>query len=149
MQLAWLLFALVMLAGAAVAAQAGVNATLARGVGGPVHAALVSFAVGTLALAFVAIARHDPLPTAGALAELPLWAWIGGLLGAFFVTVAIVAAPRLGAAALVAAVIAGQLGAALVIDHFGWAGFEPRAATLQRVAGVGLLALGALLVRAG
>lgn len=149
MDIAWLVFLLVMLGGAAIAAQSGINSTLARGVGGPVHAALVSFAVGTLALAVVALAQRGALPSGAALGALPWWAWVGGLLGAYYVTVAVVGAPRLGAAALIAAVIAGQLVAAVVLDHYGWAGFAERAATWPRLAGVGLLAAGALLVRLG
>lgn len=149
MDLAWVFFVLVILAGGAVAAQAGVNATLARGVGGPVHAALISFSVGTLALAAVALARRADLPTASAFAALPWWAWVGGLLGAVYVTIAVMAAPRLGAGALVAGTIAGQLIAALAIDHFGWVGFAERAATLPRILGVGLLVAGAALVRFG
>jgi transporter family-2 protein len=125
--LTWLLFALAVLSGVAVAAQSGVNAMLARGVGSPVHAALVSFAVGTLALLVVAFARRDAIPARAAMAALPWWAWIGGVLGAAYITMAVVAAPRLGAGSLVAAVIAGQLAAAVAIDHFGWLGFPGRA----------------------
>ncbi|HAR68836.1 MAG TPA: EamA-like transporter family protein, partial [Thermus scotoductus] len=50
---AWVLLAL--LAGAVLPLQAGVNAELARVVGGPVRSALVSFAVGTLALFLLAL----------------------------------------------------------------------------------------------
>ena len=146
---AWVLLGLAVLCGAAIAAQAGVNATLGRGLASPVHAALVSFAVGTLALALVAAARRDALPDAAMLAGLPWWAWVGGLLGAFFVAVTIGLAPRLGAAALLAAVLAGQMAAALVLDHNGWLGFEERAATWRRVGGVALVVAGAALVRFG
>lgn len=145
--LAWAVFGLVMLAGVAVASQSGVNATLARGVGGPVQAAFLSFAVGTVALLLVVLARRDAWPDAAALGALPWWAWVGGLLGAFYVTVAVLAAPKLGAGALVAGVIAGQLLAVVVIDHFGWLGFPQRLLTLPRMVGVVLLGAGALLVR--
>lgn len=147
MNLVWLIFALAMVGGVAIASQAGVNAMLARGVGGSVHAAFVSFLVGTLALAVVVFVRRDPLPAREALSAIPWWAWVGGLLGAFYVTVAVVAAPRLGAGALVAAVISGQLAAVVLIDHFGWLGFPQRIVTLPRMVGVVLLGVGALLVR--
>lgn len=146
---AWILLALAALCGIAIAAQAGVNATLGRALASPVHAALVSFAVGTVALALVAAARRDALPPAGALAGVPWWAWTGGLLGAGFVAITIALAPRLGAAALLTGVLAGQLLAALLLDHFGWLGFAPRAVTLTRIAGVALVAAGAALVRLG
>lgn len=149
MNLLWLLFAVAVACGAAIAAQSGINAALARGVGGPVHAALVSFAVGTLALLLVALLMRGGLPSRDGVSALPWWAWTGGLLGAFFVTFAVIAAPRLGAGSLVAALIAGQLASAVVLDHFGWLGFPERSITLTRVLGVGLLAAGALLVRLG
>ncbi|HWH07608.1 MAG TPA: DMT family transporter [Candidatus Thermoplasmatota archaeon] len=149
MSSAWMLLGLAILCGAAIAVQAGVNATLGRGLASPVHAALVSFAVGTAALALVALARREALPAAGALAAIPWWAWVGGLLGAFFVAVSISLAPRLGAAALLAAILAGQLATALVLDHQGWLGFEERAVTWRRVGGVVLVGAGAALVRFG
>ena len=89
------------------------------------------------------------MPGVAALGGVPWWAWVGGLLGAFFVAASIALAPRLGAAALLAAILAGQLVAALALDHFGWLGFEERAVTLKRVGGVVLVAAGAALVRFG
>ena len=145
----WLLLGLVLVAGMMVAAQAGVNARLARHLGDPVMAAFVSFAVGTAALALVLTLRRPAPPEAAALAAVPAWAWMGGLLGAFFVTVAVLAAPRVGAISLVALVVCGQFLASLLLDHFGLLGFPERALTLGRVAGVGLLVAGALLVRMG
>ncbi|HET6405220.1 MAG TPA: DMT family transporter [Candidatus Thermoplasmatota archaeon] len=143
----WALFGLAVLAGAALATQAGVNATLGRGLQSPVHAALVSFAVGTLALAVAAFARRDAIASAEQVRAIPLWAWVGGFLGAFVVAMSIELAPRLGAAPFLAAIIAGQLVTALVLDHFGWLGFVERVVTWQRLAGVALVATGALLLR--
>lgn len=149
MPTAWLLLALALLCGVAIAAQAGVNATLGRALASPIHAALVSFAIGTLSLAIVALVRPETPVGASAIAGVPWWGWIGGVLGAFFVAVAIALAPRLGAAALLAAILAGQMAAALVLDHFGWLGFEERAATWRRIGGVLLVGAGAALVRFG
>lgn len=149
MQHVWFLVLVAFVAGATIAAQPGINATLARGLGAPVLAALVSFTVGTAALALLALARQEALPSVASLRGIPWWAWTGGLLGAFFVGMSIVAAPRLGAGTLVAVAIAGQLSAALLLDHFGWLGFAERAATWPRLLGVGLLLGGAALVRFG
>ena len=144
-----LLAAITLAAGAAVAVQAGVNGRLGRGLGDPFLASFVSFAVGTALLGLVLLVRRVPWPAAEALAALPWWAWVGGLFGAFFVTVAVVAAPRLGATALVALAIAGQLTASILLDHFGLAGFPERATTWVRLLGVALLAGGVLLIRVG
>jgi bacterial/archaeal transporter family-2 protein len=58
-----------------------------------------------------------------------------------------VTAPKLGAATLVALILAGQAIASLAVDHFGWVGFDEQPITLLRVAGVVLLAGGVALVR--
>jgi transporter family-2 protein len=145
----WVLLGLVLVAGTLVAAQAGVNAQLARRLGDPVMAAFVSFAVGTLALGLVVLARRPALPGAAALAGVPWWAWVGGLLGAFFVTVAVVAAPRIGAVTLVALMVTGQFVASLLLDRFGLLGFPERSVSWVRLAGVALLVAGVALVRLG
>jgi len=139
----YLLFAL--LAGAMLPIQFGINAQLADWVGGSIRAAFVSFVVGALALcvAVVVAARGWP-ERAG---DAPWWVWIGGLLGAFYVLGSIVTAPKLGAATLVAMILAGQAIASLLVDHFGWVGFEEQPITPLRVVGVALLAGGVALVR--
>jgi transporter family-2 protein len=139
----YLLFALA--AGAMLPIQFGINAQLAEWIGGSVRAAFVSFVVGAFAL-FVAVlfaARGWP-DRAG---EAPWWVWTGGLLGAFYVLGSIVTAPRLGAATLVALILAGQAIASLAVDHFGWVGFEEQPITALRIVGVLLLAGGVALVR--
>jgi transporter family-2 protein len=139
----YVLFALA--AGAMLPIQFGINAQLANWVGGSLRAALVSFVVGALGLlvATVLVARGWPDRTGDA----PWWVWIGGLLGAFYVLGSIVTAPKLGAATLVALILAGQAIASLLVDHYGWVGFEEQPITALRVVGVLLLAGGVALVR--
>lgn len=144
---AWAILALALLVGAAIAMQAGVNATLGKGLQSPVQSAFVSFAVGTLALAVVLVAMRESFVGTRALAGIPLWAWTGGLLGAFLVAASVEVAPRMGAAAFLAAVIAGQLLTALVLDQYGWLGFEERVVTWRRAGAVALIGAGALLMR--
>jgi bacterial/archaeal transporter family-2 protein len=90
-----LLFAVV--AGAFLPAQAGANARLAQFVGGPVRASMISFAVGALALFVVVLVFYRSEGHRASAA--PWWAWIGGLLGAFYVTSTVVVPVRIGAAA--------------------------------------------------
>jgi bacterial/archaeal transporter family-2 protein len=139
----YLVFALT--AGAMLPIQFGINAQLATWVGGSVRAAFISFVVGALGLlAAVLIAARGWPERAG---DAPWWVWIGGLLGAFYVLGSIVTAPKLGAVTLVALILAGQAIASLLVDHFGWVGFEEHPITLLRVVGVLLLAGGVALVR--
>jgi transporter family-2 protein len=112
-----------------------------------VRAAFVSFLVGTLLLLVAAMLVTKPLPSGGRLGAAPWWVWVGGALGAFYVAGAVVTAPKLGAATLIALVVAGQAVASLVVDHFGWVGFEQQHISAGRIAGMILVVAGVSLVR--
>ena len=75
----------------------------------------------------------------------PRWLWIGGVLGAFIVFSITLAAPRIGTFATLALIIAGQLTLGTIIDRFGLFGAEQIPLSPYRVAGIVLLAAGALL----
>ena len=127
--------------------QAGINAQLRTVLGVPLAAALVSFLIGTAALAAGALVTRAPLPVTSAWGQSPWWFWVGGLIGAVYVAGAIALAPRLGAATLVAAVVAGQMLISLVLDHFGWVGFPVHEVTPVRLLGAGLIIGGVILVQ--
>lgn len=133
------------LVGASLTVQAGMNATVRAAVGSPVLAAIVNFVVGLAALACVAVASGARW-TPGSAATVPAWAWFGGLLGAVYVAAYIVLVPRLGAVTLIALTIAGQMIAALAVDHFGIIGFPQSPVTPARLLGVALLVAGVLLI---
>lgn len=144
----WLQLFAALLLGVALSVQVGVNAELRGGLGHPLVAATVSFLVGTLGLLLVTAAFRPALPAAGQLARLPWWQWTGGLLGAVYIASAIVLAPKLGAAALLATIVAGQMAASLVLDHFGWLGFPVQPVSPLRVLAVLLILAGVLLLQA-
>ena len=143
----WLYLLFAFAGGAALPFQAGINTQLAVWLHSPVRAAFVSFFVGTVLLLVAAAFVFKPLPSWGRLGDAPWWIWVGGALGAFYVAASIVTAPRLGAATLVALVVAGQALASLVVDHFGWVGFEPKHISAGRLAGMALVGAGVALVR--
>ena len=148
-QWAYLLMAIA--AGACLPLQVGVNSALARGLGNPVSAALVSFAVGTAALFAYVLVLRLPLPSPGlsrAATVLPWWLWIGGgFLGAYFVSSAIYLAPKVGATVLFMTIIFGQLLVALLLEHKGLMGFPERTISLGRIAGIALMIAGVFLTR--
>src|SRR4051812_49190823 len=109
---------LVFLAGGMIALQAPTNAILARAGGSAVLAALISFAVGSVAL-LVAWLISGHRPGHAAFAGIPWYAWIGGFYGATFVAVAAYAAPRIGLAGLITIGIAGQITMAMWVDQVG------------------------------
>ncbi|MBF0480680.1 MAG: DMT family transporter [Desulfovibrionaceae bacterium] len=138
---------LAILAGILMPLQAGVNNRLGEAVGGALPSAFISFLVGTLALGVCLAVLRIPLPFGQALAGAPWWCFFGGVLGAFFVAATIVLVTRLGAAAMLGFILAGQLAASLALDHFGLLGFPHIPFDLKRLAGVGLLAAGVYLVK--
>ncbi len=139
---------LVLIGGALTAVQPPTNAILARAGGSVLLAALLSFLVGTALLA-VLIAAMQPRIAWGALRDVPWYAWAGGIYGAFFVAVGAYAAPRLGIASLVTIAVAGQMIAALLIDHHGALGLDRAAITPGRLIGALLVIGGVILVRRG
>lgn len=126
--------------------QAGINLRLKASLGDPVLAALVSFALGTACLGIYTLVMRVPIPTAAMMGAAPWWAWTGGLLGAFIVFSSIVLAAQLGAGATMAWLIASQLLTAMILDHYGVVGFAVREISWQRIAGVVLLIVSAVLV---
>jgi len=138
-----MLMVLMFCGGLAVAVQPSINGRLAQKVG-TFESSFISFAVGTLALlAVVLIAGKGSLR---GIATASWWELTGGFMGAFFVTMTIVAVPRIGTAAAMASVIAAQLTTGLLLDHFGLFGFRQIPMDGKRAFGVLLLMAGAALV---
>jgi bacterial/archaeal transporter family-2 protein len=137
--------ALVAVAGLLVGAQPAVNARLGRAVGA-VPAAAVSFTVGTVALLLIVSFTNEGFGGLGNVGKAPWWAFVGGLLGAAYVTVAILTVRTLGVSALTAVVITGQLTAALLIDRFGLLGIAKQPIGTTRILGLVLLVAGVVLV---
>ena len=109
---------------------------------------MISFAVGTLVLLVVRCWSSPAACTRRADTwRAPWWVWVGGFLGAFYVLGSVVTAPKLGAAALFAFILAGQAVASLAVDHFGWVGFEENPVTPGRLLGMALVAAGVAAVR--
>jgi bacterial/archaeal transporter family-2 protein len=142
-----LLLLLALGAGVLLPVQAGVNAQLRTVIGSPVIAALVSFLVGTVGLLTGALLLRATLSSRSAWIAAPWWYWAGGLIGATYVVATIVLAPRLGAATLIAAVVAGQMIASLLLDHFGLLGFPVHQITGPRIVGAALVMMGVMLVQ--
>lgn len=138
-----------MLAGAVVPFQAGSNAALGRALGHPLWATVASLLVSLIVVLPVLIGMRAGLPDIGTAARGPWWLWIGGIAGVAYITAALVLTPRLGAASFIVCVVAGQVVASLIIDHFGLMGLAAKPVNLARIAGVALIVLGMLVVQWG
>jgi transporter family-2 protein len=131
-------------AGGLIALQAPINAGLGKSTGG-LPAALVSFAVGSVALAVIVVLSGK----AGGLGSTFDVSWyylLGGLLGAVYVSNALIAVSVIGAGGVAAATVTGQLTASVVIDRLGLFGLDQVPLGPQRLVGIGLLMAGTFLV---
>jgi transporter family-2 protein len=143
----WPYYLFAIAAGAMLPIQFGINAQLAGWLGSPLRATLVSFAVGTAVLVAATALFARGITEGKSLGDTPWWVWVGGALGAFYVLGSVVTAPKLGAAALFAFILAGQAVASLAVDHFGWVGFDENPVTPGRLLGIALVAAGVAAVR--
>ena len=132
-------------AGIFVGLQAPVNSRLGKEIGS-LQAATVSFTVGLLALILVAALSSGGISGVTNAGRAPWWALIGGVLGAFYVTVALITVRTLGLSALTAIVVSGQLAIAVVVDRFGLLGITKQHIGTPRIIGLVLLIVGAVLV---
>ena len=145
MQMVYVFLALA--AGMLMPIQAGINSKLAGVVDGSIPAAFVSFFVGTLVLGIVLAAMRQGIPLGAAMPGSPWWYWIGGSMGAFFVTATVILAPRIGGGAMIALTLAGQVAASVTLDHFALLGFPHIPFDGKRLAGSILLLAGVYLIR--
>ncbi|WEF11509.1 DMT family transporter [Pectobacterium actinidiae] len=135
------------LAGSIVPFQAASNAALGRSLGHPLWATLASLLVSICVLLPILFAARIPAPAMGSALQGLWWIWLGGVAGVAYITAALLLTPRLGASGFIVCVIAGQVVASLIIDHFGLMGLAVKPATLGRIAGVALIVLGMLVVQ--
>jgi transporter family-2 protein len=132
-------------AGGLIAMQAPINSTLGRSVGS-LPAASVSFAIGLAALVVITMLVGGGFGDLGEVRGLSWYYLTGGVLGAVYVTTALIAVRTLGAGGVTAATIAGQLSLSIVLDRLGVLGLDERALSWERILGVVLLAMGTFLV---
>jgi transporter family-2 protein len=141
------LMAAVILVGALLPVQAGMNAVTRAHFGHPLYAGLLNFIVGLLAITALLLASKPAPLQPDLVRAAPCWVYLAGLIGASVVVIAAIAAPRLGASLMFACLIGGQLAASVLIDHFGLARYPVRPMNLERVLGVCLLIAGVLLIQ--
>lgn len=133
--------------GMAGTAQAAINNKLNEFISNPIVVALVSFVVGAGALLIYIVASGGQLSTIWTAKNVPVIAWTGGILGAYFVACTVILVPRLGVALTFSLIIAGQMVLTIIIDHYGLFDVPVRQVSISRIAGVALIVLGVVLIR--
>ncbi len=138
---------LAVIAGAVLPLQAGLNVQLGKSVHQPIFAAFASFLIGTLGLlVYLLVLKFDFSSLEQTKTVSPV-VWLAGILGAFYVAVVIILAPKLGTALTFVLIVAGQMIVSLVLDHYGLLGLPVKQINWQRLLGVVFLVAGVLLIR--
>ncbi len=112
----------------------------------PILAAAISFGSGFIALVILFFASGSATPSLDAIKQVSWWKWMGGVMGAVYMITVIVSVPKIGTANLVSLSVAGQLVAAIILDHYGLLGLAIHPANGWRILGVMLIVTGVLLV---
>jgi transporter family-2 protein len=140
----WILLALV--AGTMLPLQGALNTRLGREGQSPFHASMISFIIGALSVALYVALTRQSVSWSG-LRGAPAYAWLGGVLGAFYVTVIILAFPRLGPGLTFALVVAGQMIVSLLLEHLDILVAQQNPITAVRLGGVALIIAGVILIK--
>jgi bacterial/archaeal transporter family-2 protein len=140
----WIIMAL--LSGAFLPIQAGLNTKLGKAVASPVHASMFSFVVGAVGLIGYIVLTRQTVSLSG-IKEAPAYIWLGGLLGAFYVTVIILAFPKLGPGLTFGLVVAGQMIVSVLLEHFNILVSQQNPISFMKVLGIVLVVAGVVIIR--
>jgi len=138
--------ALAFLSGAFLPIKAGLNEKLGKAAESPVYASMLSFVIGTIGLFTYIILTNQTISWAGVRAA-PAQVWLGGLLGAFYVTVIILAFPKLGPGLTFGLVVAGQMIISILLEHFNILVAQQNSISLMKLFGVLLVVAGVIIIR--
>jgi bacterial/archaeal transporter family-2 protein len=127
--------------------QAGLTQMRLAWGGHPGWMLVASFGIGLMASLLWVILARQSVPSWGTLANAPLWSWSAGLIAVAFVAAVSLAAPKLGPVMLVMLLIVGQMTASLVLEHFGLAGYARNPMDWHKLAGLGAVLVGVVLMR--
>jgi bacterial/archaeal transporter family-2 protein len=136
--------ALAILAGLAGSVQIAVMSQFGDRVGITAALAFATMLTAVFAGAVLLVTRHGLGGYAEA-ARQPPWLWIGSLMGLLIVGTITYSGSRIGTAATIGILIAGQLAMGAAIDRWGLFGSERIALGWPRLLGIALLAIGAAL----
>ncbi|MDR9751801.1 DMT family transporter [Pseudomonas sp. SZMC_28357] len=141
-----LLLPLVILAGMGLSVEAGVLGPLGEQVG-HLWATLSIFGVGS-AILFLFTLLSGPRP-GPALSDLPRWQLMGSFLGPVYVVVLTLVTPMIGIAMTMIAILCGQVGKSVLIDHFGWFGATRKPVNTERWIALALIVVALVLIARG
>lgn len=141
------LIMLAMAAGSLLPLQMAFNAQLGNILKHPFLASMTNFIIAALSMLLVLLIVRPELPAAKTFIAIPPYLYTGGLIGATFITIALILTPKIGATNTLMAAVVGQLLISVIIDHFGMFGLPELHISLPRVAGAVFLLTGLYLIQ--
>lgn len=140
------LYPLILAAGALQAWGPPMNNVLKKALLNPWLSSLVSFLPIVAFLVVLVLCVPRPLPTAQALGQMPWWAPLGGLIGAFAVVAGLMFVAQVGAGAFAGLTITANFVMSLIIDKYGWFGMGVHELSTGRLTGAALMVVGIVLI---
>ena len=141
----YLLYPLAMLAGLMNPLQAGCVGTVAKVLGRPLMAGVISVC-GTALVTVVGSLLLGQFGFGGKAGQVPWWAWLGGIAGSVFLISQPVAAQKIGAGPFIGLTVTASVVASIVIDNYALLGFQQHAASVWRLLGAAMMIAGVTLV---
>lgn len=139
--------ALALVAGAAIATQASMNARLGVLLHSSMWATAIVFGVSCLVMLLITVATTQQTPNWSEASSVPVYLWFsGGILAALGVGLFYFLIPRMGIGPMMSYALTGQLLIAIASSHFGWFELPIKPFTISRAMGVMALIAGIVLI---
>ena len=137
------MYLLALIAGAALSLEGAIYGELGKNIG-QLESSLYNFAIGSIILALLVLFwGKGSLST---VTKAPKWMLLGGVLGAIYLTIIVIVAPKLGIAITMIAVVAGQLVSSMLIEHKGWLGSQLVRVNRYHVTSIAFLSIALLML---
>ncbi|MEO2278917.1 DMT family transporter [Pseudoalteromonas pernae] len=141
-----LLCVLAILAGAAIAVQAAMNAQLGVLLNNAMLATSVAFLTSFVLVITVVSLSTKNYPSASSLSNVPWYLWLGGVFSAFGVSAFYYLIPKMGIGSMMSFALSGQIVVAMIASHMGWFSLPVKALDGSKILGTVLLICGVILV---
>lgn len=141
--------AIALLVGGVLPLQSAINSRLGQVLSHPLQASFISFLGGTIGLLAVLTLIRPEFPSPALIRSQPWHLFVGGLLGAAYVTMIITVAPKIGIANTLTASIAGSIIVSVIFDHFGLMGMPIKVINLPRIIGSAGMLISLFLIQKG
>ena len=137
-------------AGAAIAAQASLNAQLGQLLQSALLATTIAFASSLVFITLTLFTFYTKLPSIETFKGLPTYLWFsGGILSAFAIASFYWLIPKMGIGPMMSYALSGQLLFAILAGHFGWFQLPVISLSPLKLTGIFSLILGIVLINNG